>query len=208
MKILAPFCPFLSEQLWHALGNKNSIFTSSWPIVKSYGIDDDINEENEQSIINVLADLNKIVKVTKNFTINKLFLYTWSKDKSYLYQEILKLFLNSPSKDKKFGDIMKSLLSTANSDNKMITIIKSNTEFIKKIIEDILSLTPNQRERRYRIGNFNEFDPLNDAISLISNEFKISPENIIIYNEDQDNIQDPSKKAKLSRQYKPAIFLQ
>ena len=124
----------------------------TWPIVKSYGIDDDINEENEQSIINVLSDLNKIIKITKNMTINKIFLYICSPDKSYLYHEILKLFLNSQSKDKKFGEVMKSLLSSANGNgNKMIDIIKNNTEFIKKTIEDILSLTPNQRERRFNI---------------------------------------------------------
>jgi len=208
IKILAPFCPFLSEELWHILGNKNSIFTSSWPIVKSYKIDDDINEENEQSIINVLNDLNKIIKITKNLTINKIFLYIHSNDKSYLYQEILKLFLNSQSKDKKFGEVMKSLLTNAENDNKMLNIIKNNTEFIKKTIEDILSLTPNQRERRYNIGNFDESKPLNDAISLISSEFKIAPENILIYKEGQDNMQDPNKKARFSRPYKPAILLQ
>gem|GEM_PF-30600 len=209
IKILAPFCPFLAEDLWHTFGNKNSIFTSTWPKVKSYGIDDDINEENEQSIINVLSDLNKIIKITKNMNVNKLFLYICSADKSYLYREILKLFLNSQSKDKKFGEVMKSLLSAANgNDNKMIGIIKNNTEFIKKTIEDILSLTPNQRERRFNIENFDESKPLNDAISLISGEFKIAPENILIYKEDQDNVQDPNKKARFSRPYKPAIFLQ
>lgn len=209
IKILAPFCPFLAEDLWHTFGNKNSIFTSTWPIVKSYGIDDDINEENEQSIINVLSDLNKIIKITKNMNVNKLFLYICSADKSYLYREILKLFLNSQSKDKKFGEVMKSLLSAANgNDNKMIDKIKNNTEFIKKTIEDILSLTPNQRERRFNIENFDESKPLNDAISLISGEFKIAPENILIYKEDQDNVQDPNKKARFSRPYKPAIFLQ
>src|SRR3954451_10199198 len=209
IKILAPFCPFLAEDLWHTFGNKNSIFTSTWPIVKSYGIDDDINEENEQSIINVLSDLNKIIKITKNKTINKIFLYIRSDDKSYLYREILKLFLNSQSKDKKFGEVMKSLLSAANgNDNRMMDIIKNNTEFIKKTIEDILSLTPNQRERRFNIENFDESKRLNDAISLKSGEFKIAPENILIYKEDQDNVQDPNKKARFSRPYKPAIFLQ
>src|SRR6476646_2830861 len=80
---------------------------------------------------------------------------------------------------------MKSLLSAANgNDNKMIDIIKNNTEYIKKTIEDILSLTPNQRERRFNIENFDESKPLNDAISLISGEFKIAPENILIYKEE------------------------
>ncbi|MFH0819738.1 MAG: leucine--tRNA ligase [bacterium] len=30
-KILAPFAPYLAEELWHELGNKKSIFQESWP---------------------------------------------------------------------------------------------------------------------------------------------------------------------------------
>jgi len=31
LKILAPFCPHITEELWSELGNKNSIFLESWP---------------------------------------------------------------------------------------------------------------------------------------------------------------------------------
>ena len=58
------------------------------------------------------------------------------------------------------------------------------------------------------MGKFNEFIPLNDAISLLSKEFKISPENILIYKEDQKEVIDPNKKARFSRPFKPAIFIQ
>ncbi len=47
-----------------------------------------------------------------------------------------------------------------------------------------------------------------DAITLLSSEFKIPSENIFIYRENQKEIIDPNKKAKFSRPFKPAIFLE
>ncbi|MER5175116.1 MAG: leucine--tRNA ligase [Candidatus Nitrosocosmicus sp.] len=209
VKILSPFCPFLSEEIWHMFGNNNSIFTDTWPSVAKNQRNDDINEENEQFIVNILNDLNKIIKITKNASINKIFLYLSSEDKNYLYYEILKLIINSQNKNKNFGEVMKSLLSDSSSgDIKIQNIIKNNTEFIKKTIDDILSLAPGERERRCNIGRFDDFKPLEDAISLLSSEYKIPSENILIYKEDQKEIMDPNKKSKFSRPFKPAIFIQ
>jgi leucyl-tRNA synthetase len=208
IKILSPFCPFLSEELWHLFGNNNSIFTNSWPSIDKNQIHDDLNEENEQYISNILSDLNKIIKITKNTTVNKIFLYLSSEEKNYLYCEVLRLFANTQNKNKNFGEIMKLLLSDSNYDVKIKNIIKKNTEFIKKTIDDILSLTPAERERRYNIGKFDEFKPLFDSIALLSNELKIPSENVFIYGENQKEIIDPNKKAKFSRPFKPAIFLE
>ena len=123
IKILSPFCPFLSEELWHIFGNNDSIFTASWPIGEGEGegekdqLINNINEENEHFIVNILNDLNKIIKITKNSTINKIFLYLASDDKNFLYNEILKLFVTSQNKTKNFGEVMKSLLSDSVADS-------------------------------------------------------------------------------------------
>jgi len=207
IKLLSPFCPFLSEELWHISGNKYSIFNSSWPSIENKTIDEEVYEENELFISNILIDLNKIIKVTKNTAINKVFIYLPSEEKNYLYYEILKLLVTHDI-NKNFGVVMKLLLSGTNKDIEKQNIIKNNTDFIKKIIDDILSLTPVDRERRFNIGKFDESNPLYDAISLLSNEYKISPENILIYREKQNEIMDPGNKAKFSRPFKPAIFIQ
>jgi leucyl-tRNA synthetase len=46
LQILAPFSPYISEELWERLGNKFSIHTSTWP---SY--DQDLIEEGEVQIV-------------------------------------------------------------------------------------------------------------------------------------------------------------
>lgn len=134
-----------------------------------------------------------------------------SGDKKYLYNQILKLFFNSQDKNYKFGDVMKSLLSNFSPENgsRDQSVIKKNTEFIKKTIEDILSLSPDERQRRYVIIEFfDETKPLYDAISLLSAEFNIANDDVFIFNEDDKAIVDPNNKAKYSRPFKPAIFLQ
>ncbi|MGN6348218.1 MAG: leucine--tRNA ligase, partial [Candidatus Nitrosocosmicus sp.] len=212
IKLLSPFCPYLSEELWNMMGNKStSIFNSSWPLVKDTDINDNINEENEQFITNVAEDIAKILKITKNHSINKIFIYMASGDKKYIYNQILKLFFDSQDKNYKFGDIMKSLLSNFSPENGIRdqSVIKKNTEFIKKTIEDILSLSPDERQRRYDIIEvFDESKPLYDAISLLSAEFNIANDNVFIFNEEDNAIVDPNNKAKYSRPFKPAIFLQ
>ncbi len=208
IKLLAPFCPFICEELWHLFGNKSSIFTASLPIPENIKIEDDLNEENEQFISTILNDISKIKKITKNKKIDKIFIYLASHNKIYLYFEILKIFINSPSKSKNFGDIMKTLLMQTKDKSQLQHFIKNNIDFIKKTVEDILSLSPHERERRNNIGQFEEVEPISDSISLLSHEFNILSNNIVIFKEDCLDIIDPNRKAKFSRPFKPAIFLQ
>ncbi len=208
MKILAPFCPFICEELWHLFGNDYSIFTTSLPRSEMSKIEDDLNEENEQFISTILNDINKIKKITKNTNIDKIFIYLASENKIYLYSEILKIFINNPDKSKNFGEIMKTLLAQTSDRLNLQYFIKNNIDFIKKTVDDILSLSPHERERRNNIGRFEEDEPISDSISLLSHEFDIPQDNIIIFKEDHSDIIDPGKKAKFSRPYKPAIFLQ
>jgi leucyl-tRNA synthetase len=44
LKLLAPFAPFITEELWHNLGNTTSIHTESWPVSdKSKILSEDVN---------------------------------------------------------------------------------------------------------------------------------------------------------------------
>jgi leucyl-tRNA synthetase len=208
IKILSPFCPFLSEELWHTFGNKDSIFNSPWPYPENNLRNDNVYDENEQFISNIINDINKIVKITKNTKINKIYVYLPSKDKIYLYYKVLKLFVNSQNKNKNFGEVMKALSADSHNDENLRGVIKNNTDFIKKTIDDILSLTPKDTERRHNMGKFDEAKPLLDAISLLSSEYDVSSDNILICKEDQDGILDPHKKSKHSRPFKPAIYIQ
>jgi leucyl-tRNA synthetase len=206
IKMLAPFCPFLSEELWELLEpKKGSIFQDNWPSLKSEFINP-VTDENEQEISNILDDLHKILKVTKNTQLKSIHIYLSSSDKKILYHKVLNLAINS--KIKNFGLVMKSLLSDPSISTTHKNLVKSNTDFIKKINEDILSLSPAEQERKLNIGLFDEYNALMDGTGVLSSEFRIHETCIKIYYEDDPKIYDPKNKAKFSRPFKPAIYLE
>ena len=206
IKMLAPFCPFLSEELWELLEpKKGSIFQDNWPSLKSEFINP-VTDENEQEISNILDDLHKILKVTKNTQLKSIHIYLSSNDKKILYHKVLNLAINS--KIKNFGLVMKSLLSDPSISTTHKNLVKSNTDFIKKINEDILSLSPAEQERKLNIGLFDEYNALMDGTGVLSSEFGIQETCIKIYYEDDPKIYDPKNKAKFSRPFKPAIYLE
>ena len=206
IKMLAPFCPFLAEELWDLLEpQKGSIFQDEWPTIKSELVNP-VTDENEQEISNILDDLHKILKVTKTTELKNIHIYLSSNEKKILYDKVLNLVTNS--KTKNFGLVMKSLLSDPSISIEHKNLVKSNTDFIKKINEDILSLSPVEQERRTNIGLFDEYNALIDGIGLLSSEFGIQETCIKIYYEDDPKIYNPKNKAKFSRPFKPAIYLE
>lgn len=78
LKILHPFCPHITEELWEKLGNKTFISLESWPIYSEKLIDDNI-EKQEQIINNTLLDINNIINLIKEKqkkSVEKIYLYT------------------------------------------------------------------------------------------------------------------------------------
>ena len=206
IKMLAPFCPFLSEELWELLEpQKGSIFQDNWPSIKSEFVNP-VTDENEQEISNILDDLHKILKVTKNTQLKNIHIYVSSNDKKVLYHKVL--YLVTKSKTKNFGLVMKSLLSDSSISTEHKNLVKSKTDFIKKINEDILSLSPAEQKRRINIGLFDEYSALMDGTGVLSSEFGIQETCIKICYEDDPKIYDPKNKAKFSRPFKPAIYLE
>jgi len=206
IKMLAPFCPFLAEELWELLEpKKGSIFQNDWPCVRKEFVSP-VTDENEREIANILDDLHKILKVTRNTQLKIIHIYLSSNNKKFLYDKVLGLVTSS--KNKNFGLIMKSLLSDSSISIEIKNLVKINTDFIKKINEDILSLSPPERERRINIGLFDEYNALMDGSTLLASEFGVSENCIKIYYEDDPKIYDPKNKAKFSRPFKPAIYLE
>ncbi|MCX6813143.1 MAG: leucine--tRNA ligase, partial [Candidatus Azambacteria bacterium] len=61
LKLLAPFVPHFSEELWHLLGNKTSIHLESWPKYNS----ELIKEEEHDLIIQVNGRLRDRIRISK-----------------------------------------------------------------------------------------------------------------------------------------------
>jgi len=201
IRMLAPFAPFLSEEVWEKIDNSStSIILASWPTADEDKIDI-IAEESEQLIMNLIFDLQKIVKVTR-IDPKKIIFYVAARWKFKVYNKILSsVFLESKSN---FGDIMKQLIKDPET-----TKAKNDPNLVRKMIEDILSDPIETRKRRLLLENFDERLPIEDARKLLSLESGTEHAEILVYLEDDtdQSKHDPKSKGKFARPFKPAIYL-
>jgi len=201
IRMLAPFAPFISEEVWEKIDNSStSIIFAGWPSADEDKIDI-VAEESEQLIMNLIFDLQKIVKVTR-INPKKIIFYTAARWKLKVYNKILSsVFLES---NPNFGDVMKQLIKDPET-----TKAKNDSNMVRKMIEDILSDPIETRNRRLRFENFDEKLPIEDARNLLSLESGNEHAEILVYSEDDTDQSeyDPKQKAKFARPFKPAIYL-
>ncbi len=196
IRLLAPFAPFISEEIWELLGNKDSIHTAIWPNVEEKMIDVKV-EEGEELVKNLLEDTLKIIRVTK-IKPKKIIYYTSSKWKWTVYLEMLKL-LDEGMLD--MGKIMKQLMGNMELKSRANEV----SLFTKKLIEEIRAVPPDMFKKRMKIAVLNELDILINAKKFLENEIR---SDVFIFSEDNSNKVDPKCRAFLSKPYRPAIFVE
>jgi leucyl-tRNA synthetase len=70
LKMLNPFCPHITEELWEKLGNKNFISTSSWPKVDETKIKKEKGSKNLNE--KIIEDIKYVLEKTEG---EKIYLY-------------------------------------------------------------------------------------------------------------------------------------
>jgi len=65
LKLMSPFCPHITEELWHALGNKTFISLEKWPEADESKINPEL-EKQEQQIETAISDINNIIKILES----------------------------------------------------------------------------------------------------------------------------------------------
>jgi len=78
IKLITPFVPHLSEELWHKLGKKTFVSVESWPKADEKKIDAKA-EKTEKAIERVLEDVKHIIKLIKKKP-RKIYLYSIPKE--------------------------------------------------------------------------------------------------------------------------------
>ena len=201
IRMLASFAPFISEEVWEIIGGGkyDSIIFAGWPTIDE-DKRDPVAEESEQLIINLISDLQNILKVTK-ISPTKIIVYTSARWKQQIYQKILEYILLENKTN--FGDIMKELVKDSETAK-----VKKDPKLIRNMIEDILSDPIEARNRRLKLTFFDEIFPLNDAKKLLSLESGNAQAEIIVHSEDEMQKYDPREKSKYSRPFKPAIYIE
>jgi len=87
LKLVSPFCPHITEELWEKTGHKDFISLAEWPKCDESKINDKFEQE-EKAIENLASDINNIVKIVKekqNKEANKVYVYVLPQEKQ-LYE--------------------------------------------------------------------------------------------------------------------------
>ena len=77
IKVISPFCPHITEELWHKLGNKTFVSLETWPICDETKINEKL-EEAEKNVDKTMGDILNVLNIIKQKTGKE-------GDKVYLY---------------------------------------------------------------------------------------------------------------------------
>ncbi len=83
LKLLSPFCPHISEELWHRLGNKTFLSLQKWPVVDERKINPEFEKE-EKTVDGLINDVNNVFNIvrSKGKDVSKLYIYTLPNEKN------------------------------------------------------------------------------------------------------------------------------
>ena len=181
IRLLAPFTPHTSEEIWSEYGGKGFVSEAQWPTYDEDLVNLQI-ERSEQLVQNTLKDINQIQNMVKG-DVEKIHIYIAPDWKWELYE--IADEVGKPD----IGRIMGMAIGANIHDDK-----KEIAAVAKKIGREIT-------KTRY-IGKIDEKCILEDAIDYISEE---SGKEILVHDDDS---YDPENKARNAMPYKPAIFME
>ncbi len=84
LKLLHPFCPHITEELWEKLGNKEFISLAKWPEAEEKKISDFFDKQDEalNKLISDISNILKIVQEQKKDT-SKIYVYVIPGEKDF-----------------------------------------------------------------------------------------------------------------------------
>lgn len=94
LKLLSPFCPHISEELWENIGNKSYISLEKWPEIDESKINEKF-DQSEKALEKTVSDIMNILKIMKEKSpekeISKIYVYvTPNEIENYNQEQISK----------------------------------------------------------------------------------------------------------------------
>lgn len=186
LKLLHPFCPHITEELWEKTGNKPFISLEKWPKHDEKKIDLKA-EAMEERIETVLSDIRAVQKLTGIKQLKRIKIIIASEWKYAFFREMKKQL----SKSFNTGDVIKGLLGNAKLKKHGALIAK----LAPKIVKDPAKIPGVIADPK------SELKSLESAKDAIEKEFSAKAE---IETEEKSS----EKKAGSAMPGKPAIVLE
>ncbi|MEM2151094.1 MAG: leucine--tRNA ligase [Candidatus Bathyarchaeia archaeon] len=196
VRLLAPFAPFLCEELWSILGNEGFVSVAEWPRYDELKVD--VRAEEVESLIKgIIDDTWNIIRVTKA-SPKKIYYYVAADWKWKAYRKLLEL---SSLKKIDMREAMKALME----DSELKGIARDLAPFVGQIISEVNTLPAERRWRLLEAGLIDELRELSEARGFLEKEFNAE---IMVCKEDDPQKYDPKGKARQAKPYRPAIYIE
>jgi len=196
LRLLAPFAPFLCEELWSQTGEEDFISVAKWPIYDPVKVDV-AAEEQENLVTDVMADTNNILKAMK-ITPTRIVYYLAAVWKWQIY---LKVVAKAKVGEAKINELMKEFAA----DPALKPHMKDIAPMVPRIIKALTKVSTERKANMIKIGEVDEKTLLVSTVAFLKDRFNAE---IDVYAESDENRFDPKNRAVMAMPYQPAIYIE
>ena len=196
LRMLAPFAPFLCEELWSQTGEEGFISIAKWPTFDAGKIDV-AAEEQETLITDILTDTTNIVKATK-ITPKRICFYVAA---LWKWQVYLKILDRTVVGEAKISELMKEFAA----DKDLKPHMKDIAGMVPRIIKALLKVSGERKANMQQIKTVDEQTILASAVGFLGQRFNAE---VTVYSENDTERFDPKNRATMAVPYQPAIYIE
>lgn len=196
VRLLAPFTPYICEEIWHAMGREELVANASWPVYDEMKIDAKA-EETVEMVKNVIEDTLSILKATKRQP-KRIFYYTCASWKWRIYLKMLEKVELGPLN-------VSELMKEFTADPSLKKIGKDLPKLVQRYVEEFSKTAREVRRTKCSAGMLDEYAVLRESKEFFEKE--LSAEVVISSEEDKEKT-DPKDRARLALPHRPAIYIE
>ena len=196
IKMLAPFAPYMCEELWSQTGEAGFISTAPWPKYDESKIS--LAAEEQENLVNdMIEDTLNILKATK-IAQKRLVFYTAA---SWKWQVYLKVLEKSLSGEAKINELMKEF--AANPELK--PHMKDIAGLVPKVIKALTKVSAARKANMQNIGVVDQKLIVQESLGFLKERFNAE---VSVYGEDEKERYDPKQRSAMAMPYQPAIYIE
>jgi leucyl-tRNA synthetase len=196
LRLLAPFAPYVCEELWSATGKANFISLAEWPRFDEDKVDV-LAEERETLLTELIEDTLNVLKATK-ITPSRICYYTATAWKWSVYRSLLSRAVEG---EVKVGEVMKELAKDPDLRENM----KAVASFVPKALKTLNKLPSERKTRLASVELSGEKEFIESALSFLEERFTAK---VAVYGEEDEARYDPKRRAALAVPGQPAIYIE
>ncbi len=185
VRMMAPFAPFMAEDLNHELGGKGLVSQADWPSLRDFPLNEEA-ELAETVVTKVIEDARSVLKVVKG-KHSKLNVYVSSESARSYFLELA----SAKQKKENVGQVVKKFASLKIQPDRVFKLTF-------ELGEDMIGKYTSHR-------GFDEYEVLSVASEFMSKELGVA---VKVQKAGAKDIHDPANKAKYALPMKPAFFLE